>query len=143
MVILLAKMTEPDVLEVSCGVSGQRLSTRFVTQVPDTTQDATFQVLWIRTIRYHFLVVVGFDDQIACTTDERAYVVGNLTYIGNKTKVTAISLNEVAHTVAAVVRYSKRGNGKITQLDGGAFLDMAYQVAIDFLLTQKLLTMPS
>ena len=120
MVVLLAEMTEPHVLQPFAHVLGYGLGAVGVAEVAVLTQDAAFEIGGVRSVLQHLDVVVGLDDQVVGLRDEGLHLVGNGSSIGDDAEVHAVGLNHIANVLAGIVRHGERCDVEASQREGFA-----------------------
>ena len=117
MVVLLAEMTEPDVMKLRCSIIGKRLATIVVAQMTVISQNALLQILGIMTLLEHLYTMVRLEHKIVGTADKVVHLFGNMAHIGDETEVYTTALHEIANIVGTVVGYTERSNLKLAQCE--------------------------
>ena len=117
MVVLLAEMTEPDVMKFRCSIIGKRLATIVVAQMTVISQNAILQILGIMTLLEHLYTMVRLEHKIVGTADKVVHLFSNMPHIGDETEVYTTALHEIANIVGTVVGYTERSNLKLAQCE--------------------------
>ena len=115
-VVLLAQVAQPDVLQLLAHVLGDGRAAVAVVQVSRAGEDAVLEELWIGSLLHHLDVVVGLDDEVACSADELFHLVRHVPCIGDDADVGACGFDEVAYVVAAVVRHTEGRHAELANL---------------------------
>jgi hypothetical protein len=109
-------------------ILGNGYTTIAIAEMARLRENALFEELRIRTVLHHLYVVVGLDDQIVGTGNIGLHLVSNYAYISHYTEDNALSLNEIAYIIGAIVRNGKGSNHKVANLTGYALLQIASEL---------------
>ena len=115
-VVLLAQVAQPDVLQLLAHVLGDGRAAVAVVQVSRAGEDAVLKELRIGSLLHHLDVVVGLDDEVAGSADELFHLVRHVPCIGDDADVGACGFDEVAYVVAAVVRHAEGRHAELANL---------------------------
>lgn len=124
-IIFLAQVAKPDVLQAGRDIFGQCLPAIDVAQVAVGALDALAQVFRIGTTGKHLRIVVGFKDEIVALSNERVHLVCDMTAVGDDGQHDAVVFYLIANAVRAVVRYGKGGYAERSYLNGLIFCQVA------------------
>jgi hypothetical protein len=108
MIVLLAEMAEPHMLERRRGVLGDGQTTIVIAQMTCRSIDAVLQMLRIRSLQKHLHVVVSLDYKIVGTGDVVFHLVSNASGIGDDTEYDTLRLNLIAHILGSIMGNAKR-----------------------------------
>ena len=133
MVVLLAEMAEPHVLQTRCRIVDYCLCAIGIAQMPVRAVDPRTEIFGIRPCGKHLRVVISFDDEMGGIRYELTRRGAHLAYVGEKAEGDVAFSDEITHAVVTIMRhrdwcYCKRTDGEfIERLDeeslvGGYFL---------------------
>src|SRR5574344_226020 len=134
MIILLTEMAQPYFTQLLCHVFSQMLGTVFIAHVTDIAQYAVLQILRIRTMTKHLLVMISLNNPIIGTADIRLHLICHTACIRNNTESHTLCFNAVTHIVITVMRNTERSDMKLTYIKRYPFFDDTSQVTTDFAL---------
>ena len=126
MVVFLAQMAQPNVLQPFRGVIDQRLRTIRIRKMSVWTHNPHFQMRRISSSLQHFRVVVRLDDEVVRLPDHLPHFFGNVADIGHQTKDNSLALNPKTDVLNAVVRHGKRHNVERAKRERNARLEAAH-----------------
>ena len=123
MVVLLAQMAEPYMAKLRRSIFGQQIGGLLIVQVPAVAADTLLEIRRVLPHQEHIDIVVRLQYQILCQANLLADSIGDMPDVGYETEPHTIRLNDIADTVAAVVRDIERRNAEVSNLQCRPFLD--------------------
>lgn len=115
-VVVLAQMTQHDVLDARV-VNLRQEPRRFsVAQMAERPSNALFQDIGIRAVLQHLNVIIGLDDQVFGPTDLLLHHLVEHPYIGGDGQRMTFILKMITHRPATIVHHGKRLNPDTQQL---------------------------
>ena len=134
-VVLLAEVAEPDVLQALSHVLGHSCGTVGIAEVTVLAENACLEIGGIGSVLEHLDVVVGLDDQIVGLADEGFHRIGDAAGIGDEAEVDIVDTDHEADVLAGVMRHGERGNVETAQREGLAsnnlFLHRRVELALN------------
>lgn len=110
-------MTKPYMSELRSGVIGKRFTTFSVAKVPVRTQDSILQKLWIVAYLKHFLIIIGFKNEVISLSYVSLHLLCDMSHVSHKAEYYSIMLHSVAHIVRTIMRNTEWSDQKITDFD--------------------------
>ena len=93
MVVFFTEMAQPHVSQARCGVLHKGFSALSVAEVSTGSEDAASEIVRIRSVFEHLLVVVGLHDEIVGLVDKWLYLVGDNAHIGDYAESHALTFH--------------------------------------------------